>query len=202
MANDEFEKYMEGLEPEEVVNYMWRECSGAQSFFKGSIVEIKFRKIVEQFGGTATKIHDQNTDLRYDFDVCVSDRHSRFEVKTLPNNMCVQIGYKDVREVVLPSGQVWKTRSRCLNENFDYFAVSLVNHAGFTNSDIVCIKFEDLPRLRVKNTKSQKFIESDKQWIKENYIASSIRLKGLKPLDKRFIKIEAILPILTCDKTI
>lgn len=197
MPNLEREKYMTGLSPEEVFNYMWDECSGAQSFCKGSAVEIKFRKIIEKFGGTAKKIHDQNTDLRYDFDVKFLESIFRFEVKTLPVSKCVHIGYKDKREVILPSGQVWKTHARCVRENFDYFAVNLVNHEGFTNSDFLCMPFDKLPRLRVKNTKNNKFIKSDKEWIKENYISCSITIKKLKNPAKGFQKIEDILPKLT-----
>lgn len=183
MTINECHSYMSGLDSERIIEYILTHCKGAESFIKGSCVEMGFIKVVESFGWVAKKVDDQDRSRRYDFLIQGGEKSLRFEVKTLSSNKTAHIGYKDSRSVVLPSGQVWVTKARRVTESFDFLALSLTNYGG-KNTDFVCVNFDSLPRLKVKNLK--KFTVEDRDWIKENYISLSIKLNSLEPLDERF----------------
>jgi hypothetical protein len=192
MKSNERDRYMEGLASEEVLDYIWSECKGAESFIKGSVIEMGFTKAAQLAGWSASKVNDQDRSQRYDFNVGMGDNNLRFEVKTLCSNGSVHIGYKDYREIILPSGMVWKTKARCISEDFDYFAVSLINF-GYKNTEFACVAFDRLPRLTVKNSKKKHYEDIDRAWIKENYIALTVKPESLSPLDKDFVYLRDLL---------
>lgn len=192
IKDEERNLYMDGLASEDILNYIWSECKGAESFIKGSIIEMGFMRAVGLSGWGAKKVDDQDRTQRYDFNVSLGERRLRFEVKTLSSNGSVHVGYKDYREVVLPSGAVWKTKARSVSENFDYFAVSLINF-GCKNTEFACTHFDDLPRLKVKNSKKKHFEDVDKAWIKDNYVALTVKLRKLQPLDDHFVNLPDLL---------
>lgn len=183
---------MQGLDAQEFIDYIWTECKGVESFLIGSSVELAFRNLSKQSGWLAKKISDIDTTKRYDFELSQNDKKHTFEIKTLSANKTVGVGYKDSRTVVLPSGYVWTTKARHVSERFDYFVVSLVNYTH-NNLDLVAIKFEDIPKLKVKNKKDHQFTPEERAWIAENYLSSSIRLKSIEPLDSRFINLKNLL---------
>jgi hypothetical protein len=193
MTSDEKRNiYMQGLDAQEFIDYIWTECKGVESFLIGSSVELAFKSVCKSNGWNPSKIGDLDTSKRYDFE-CVKDSKTHtFEIKTLSANKTVSVGYKDSRRVLLPSGYEWSTKARHISERFDYFVVSLVNYTN-NNLDLVAIPFENLPKLKVKNKKDHIFTPEERVWIAENYISASISLKGLNPLDKRFIKLGSLL---------
>lgn len=196
MTSDEKRNiYMRGLNSQEFIDYIWTECKGVESFLIGSSVELAFRGLSQQCGWSAKKVSDIDTTKRYDFELTQNDKKHTFEIKTLSVNKTVGIGYKDSRKVLLPSGYVWTTKARHRSERFDYLAVSLVNYTG-NNMDLVCIDFEKIPKLKVKNKKDHEFNSEERAWIADNYLASSISIKNLDPLEGRFVRLEKLLQIL------
>lgn len=179
--DDLFKKYFDGtIDPRTVVESMWG-SSSSRSYIKGAVVECAFKKVVSDFGWSADKVEDQDNSKRYDFDVASPTAIYRFEVKTLMPNLKVDIGYRDYREVALPTRKLWKTKSRKVSEDFDYMAVCLVNYDGFFIKDFLYVSFNDLNRLIVKDKKGHEFTEEERFWIQEEYIDSRVVVPSLSP---------------------
>lgn len=196
MTSDEKRNiYMNGLNSQEFIDYIWTECKGVESFLIGSSVELAFRNLSKKHDWFAKKVSDIDVTKRYDFELSKQEKNYTFEIKTLSANETVGTGYKDSRNVILPSGYVWTTKARHRSERFDYLAVSLVNYSG-NNMDLVCLPFDKIPKLKVKNKKDHEFTVEERAWIAENYLASSIRIKNLDPLEERFVRLENLLQIL------
>ena len=192
-SNDKRNIYMQGLDSQEFIDYIWTECKGVESFLIGSTVELAFKSMAKQCGLSAKKISDLDTTKRYDFELDKSDKKHTFELKTLTANKTVSVGYKDSRRVVLPSGYVWTTKARHISERFDYLVISLVNFTN-NNLDLVAVRFDDIPKLKkLNNKKDHKFTQEERDWIKENYLCSSISIKNIKNLDSKFLILKDLL---------
>ena len=173
--DDLFNKYMNGLTYEEIVQYMWQ-SSGASSMLKGMFAELHFTKFTDKInslGEIWQKIPDQDKTRRYDFLV----NFLKLEVKVLTPNSTVDIGFKDKRDVILPSGCLWRTRCRKISESFDFLVLNLVNFEGYTNQDFICVPFSSLPAkiLQPKDLERKRLRKTeDRDWVKENYLDTKL----------------------------
>ena len=165
------EKYFKDIDHKKVLEYMFDQ-SCASSFAKGSIVELNFIDQMETKGYKLKKIKDHDKSKRYDFLANKNNEKITFEVKTIKESLSVDVGYKDPRKITLPSGEVWSTRSRHINERFDFLAVCLVNCDKFTIKDFIYIPFEEIPKI-----KKRKFTKEDCDFVESKYLALSFSLK-------------------------
>lgn len=172
-----------------LIESMWN-SSSARSYIKGAKAEVEFKNIMRTSGWSVDKVEDQDKTKRYDFEISNFIKTHRIETKILMPNLSVDIGYRDFREVVLPSGKTWKTKARCITEKFDYLAFCLVNHEGYTIKDFVCMHFSEIPKFSNLN-KLKKFSNEDQVWILENYLQQNVKL--ISPHDSRCIKLHDLL---------
>lgn len=149
------------------------QSSGAASHLKGVSAEQHFRKKVEdELGGLTEKIGDHKVALRFDYHVMANDNLRRVEVKVLLSSGSLSVGYRDYRDVLLPSGETWRTKARQFSEEFDLLAICLVNHTG-SFDDFLYIKSSDLPHYYI-DRKEESFADEDKAWITKNYYSKSV----------------------------
>lgn len=184
----DFESYIDNLSAKECREVILKmmESSGYHSQLKGASVEYEFEKLLVTLCWLFEKIKDQNLKKRYDFNVLNNRDLYRVEVKTLDKRNGCSIKFGDPRDVMLPSGRIWRTYDRQITEDFDFLAMSPINLNKPIN-DFIFVPFDKLKRLVVKDIKAnpekhrEKFVFTDdeREWVYENFMDSNVRLKKI-----------------------
>lgn len=171
------------LTPDELILALYQ-SKGVYSHVKGTIAEQAFMKKITEFGGLTEKVDDLNLSLRFDCHTLTNEYGLKsVEVKTLLKTEQFCLGYKDFRDVTLPSGRVWRTKARSVHEKFDFLAICLVNHTN-DYRDFIYLLPKDIPRCKLSKS-GKKFRKADQQWVEENYYAPNFRIR--LPAEKPYL---------------
>jgi hypothetical protein len=154
--------------------------TNAASHIKGTIAEIHFEKKLEVYGGALYEHpDDHDTSRRYDHYIVTNDKSMTFECKMGSKAADVQLCFKDKRPYTLPSGEIWDTHARHVDEGFDVLAVCMFN---FTRSydDFIYLPKEQFPRYQPNQKERAKYCETDLQFMKEHFFSKTVKFKGRK----------------------
>jgi hypothetical protein len=154
------------------------------SMLIGSVGELHFEEVlIERGGADFEKISDSDLENRYDYSVLIDTRDfvESVEVKVASETSSVSIGFRDKRNVHLPSGQVWSTGCRKTTEDFTWLATCMFNLTG-NWKDFCYLPFSSIPLLKT-TTKTGKVLKNfenysaeDRAWIEANYLASTVKI--------------------------
>lgn len=143
------------------------------SVLKGAATELLFLSDMERQGMLwCRRIADNDKKERFDWEVVFDGPTAlSFEVKK-PYKRQASIDFRDAREILLPSGHVWKTHCRHKDERFDYLACPLVEQ-----KKVLYISFEQIPFVEPVGRRFRHWRQQDREFVRENYLQNKVTIE-------------------------
>ena len=143
--------------------------SNAKSPVRGTRIEMAHEIKGHKSGILVEKVKDGDTSKRYDHLVLSDTKESEIEIRTATPKGRVSLSFRDSRKVILPSGNVWTTHARHIDEGFDFLGASMVNVTK-DFQDFAYLHKSNFPKMKI-DKKTLKFSEKDQKHIQDNYYA-------------------------------